>query len=87
MVASVMGGIAALPQPPEKNTHSGMTENNSNNTTTTTNNTLEIKYAYSRPDFLQLNWEEVQVSADHTTRPILVPRDLMKIPWNAGYAE
>ncbi len=46
-----------------------------------------LRYAYNRPEFLQLNADEVQVSADHQTRPILVPRDVTRIPWNAGYAE
>lgn len=45
------------------------------------------KFPYSRPDFLHLSPDEVQVSADHTIRPILVPRDISKLPWNAGYAE
>ena len=45
------------------------------------------KFPYNRPDFLHLNWDEIEVSADHTTRPILVPRDVTKIPWKAGYAE
>ena len=46
-----------------------------------------VKFPYSRPDFLQLNTDEVQVSADHVSRPILVPRDISRIPWCAGYAE
>ncbi len=46
-----------------------------------------LRYAYNRPAFLQLNADEVQVSADHNTRPILVPRDVTRIPWHAGYAE
>ena len=47
----------------------------------------KIKYPYARPDFLKLNADEVQVSADHTSRPILVPRDISRIPWGSGYAE
>ena len=50
-------------------------------------NERTIKFPYSRPDFLHLSSDEVQVSADHTIRPILVPRDISKIPWKAGYAE
>ena len=46
-----------------------------------------IKFPYSRPDFLNLTNDEVQVSADHGIRPILVPRDIGKIPWKSGYAE
>lgn len=49
---------------------------------------LPLKYAYSRPHFLQLNGEdEIQVAGDHAIRPIIVPRDITKIPWNSGYAE
>jgi serine/threonine protein phosphatase PrpC len=37
---------------------------------------------------LQLNTDdEVQVTADHSIRPIIVPRDITKLPWNSGYAE
>jgi protein phosphatase 1H len=46
-----------------------------------------LKFPYSRPEFLQLNTDEVLVSADHVSRPILVPRDISRIPWSAGYAE
>ncbi|XP_066589811.1 protein phosphatase 1H [Prorops nasuta] len=42
---------------------------------------------YSRPNFLGLTMEETQVSADHRVRPIIVPRDLSRLPWCAGYAE
>ncbi|XP_014486766.1 PREDICTED: protein phosphatase 1H [Dinoponera quadriceps] len=42
---------------------------------------------YSRPSFLGLTSEETQVSADHRVRPIIVPRDLSRLPWCAGYAE
>ncbi|KAH6929419.1 hypothetical protein HPB50_027466 [Hyalomma asiaticum] len=49
---------------------------------------LPLKFKYTRPSFLQLTTDdEVQVSADHVIRPIIVPRDISKIPWNAGYAE
>ena len=47
-----------------------------------------VKYEYSRPHFLNLaTLDEIQVTADHTVRPIIVPRDLTNIPWSAGYAE
>lgn len=46
-----------------------------------------LKFPYGRPEFLQLNVDEVQVSADHVSRPILVPRDISRLPWSAGYAE
>ena len=45
------------------------------------------KYTYNRPPFLQLNPDEVQVSADHGARPIIVPRDITRLPWCSGYAE
>ncbi|ETN60132.1 phosphatase 2C eta [Anopheles darlingi] len=49
---------------------------------------LPEKFHYARPCFLQLNTEdEVKASADHNVRPIIVPRDLMVLPWNIGYAE
>lgn len=49
---------------------------------------LPLKFPYSRPHFLQLNGEdEIQVAGDHAIRPIIVPRDITKLPWNAGYAE
>lgn len=46
------------------------------------------KYSYQRPAFLKLETEdEIQVTADHAVRPIIVPRDVNALPWNAGYAE
>ncbi|XP_074105887.1 protein phosphatase 1H [Cotesia typhae] len=51
-------------------------------------NVVEIEAKpYSRPSFLGLTTEETQVSADHKVRPIIVPRDLSRLPWCAGYAE
>ncbi|KAK2142898.1 hypothetical protein LSH36_900g00062 [Paralvinella palmiformis] len=44
-------------------------------------------FPYARPQFLRLTPDEVQVSADHSSRPILVPRNSTELPWNAGYAE
>jgi len=50
--------------------------------------TLSPKFPYSRPHFLQFHTdEEILVSADHHIRPIIVPRDISKLPWNSGYAE
>lgn len=50
--------------------------------------TLGPKFQYSRPHFLQFHTEEeILVSADHHIRPIIVPRDISKLPWNSGYAE
>lgn len=46
------------------------------------------KYEYGRPHFLQLvTADEITVTADHVVRPIIVPRDLSFLPWEAGYAE
>ncbi|XP_043224176.1 uncharacterized protein LOC122382641 [Amphibalanus amphitrite] len=46
------------------------------------------KFPYSRPSFLRLASEdEVQVAADRSIRPIMVPRDISCMPWMAGYAE
>lgn len=50
--------------------------------------TFAPKFPYSRPHFLQFHTdEEILVSADHHIRPIIVPRDISKLPWNSGYAE
>lgn len=47
-----------------------------------------LKYPYSRPKFLHLKtFDEIQVSADHKTRPIILPRDTSPLPWKSGYAE
>ncbi|OQR79861.1 protein phosphatase 1H-like, partial [Tropilaelaps mercedesae] len=52
------------------------------------NDSRKLKFNYSRPEFLQLgSSEEIQASADHTLRPILVPRNISLLPWTAGYAE
>lgn len=49
---------------------------------------LPLKFPYTRPDFLQFaTEEEMLVSADHSIRPIIVPRDVSKLPWKSGYAE
>eukprot|EP00095_Tigriopus_kingsejongensis_P012725 maker-scaffold43_size480169-snap-gene-2.24 protein:Tk12725 transcript:maker-scaffold43_size480169-snap-gene-2.24-mRNA-1 annotation:"hypothetical protein DAPPUDRAFT_323991" len=51
-------------------------------------NKLKVKYAYQRPIFLQLfTDDEIQVTADHSVRPIMVPRDIQILPWFTGYAE
>ncbi|KAK7865981.1 hypothetical protein R5R35_009407 [Gryllus longicercus] len=50
--------------------------------------TLKPKFPYTRPHFLLFHSdEEIQWSACHNIRPIIVPRDITKIPWNSGYAE
>ncbi|XP_066997041.1 protein phosphatase 1H isoform X1 [Anabrus simplex] len=49
---------------------------------------LVSKFPYTRPHFLLFHSdEEIQWSADHQVRPIIVPRDFSKLPWNTGYAE
>lgn len=49
---------------------------------------IKVKYAYQRPIFLQLfSDDEIQVTADHMVRPIMVPRDVQILPWFTGYAE
>lgn len=46
------------------------------------------KFRYSRPEFLQLKTDdEILVSADHQIRPIILPRDVSRLPWKSGYAE
>lgn len=45
------------------------------------------KFDYTRPEFIGLSADEMQVSADHQVRPIMIPRDTHRLPWNAGYAE
>lgn len=46
------------------------------------------KYSYQRPAFLKLETDdEIQVTADHSVRPIIVPRDVSALPWYSGYAE
>lgn len=48
----------------------------------------KVKYPYQRPVFLQLfTDDEIQVTADHAVRPIMVPRDIAILPWFTGYAE
>ncbi|XP_071514535.1 protein phosphatase 1H [Panulirus ornatus] len=47
-----------------------------------------LQFPYTRPHFLQLGSEdEIQVTADHTIRPIICPRDISRLPWKSGYAE
>lgn len=51
-------------------------------------NSKKAKFRYSRPEFLQLKTDdEILVSADHQIRPIILPRDVSRLPWNSGYAE
>ncbi|KAK3588227.1 hypothetical protein CHS0354_017736 [Potamilus streckersoni] len=45
------------------------------------------KFPFSRPQFLELDETEIEESRNYAVRPILIPRDVQKIPWCAGYAE
>lgn len=46
------------------------------------------KFPYSRPEFLHLKTDdEINVTADHQIRPIILPKDGTRLPWKAGYAE
>lgn len=45
------------------------------------------RYEYSRPEFLYFSDEEIILSSDHSTRPVICPKVLFKMPINAGYAE
>ncbi|XP_065133443.1 protein phosphatase 1H [Paramisgurnus dabryanus] len=47
---------------------------------------LPLRFPYSRPDFLALSPDEVECSADHISRPIVILKDT-KLPWTTGYAE
>lgn len=85
VVSNVMGGIAAIPDQDEKGAVGGVLS--PSRTPQDSPHPVLIRFAYNRPEFLQLNVDEVQVSADHQSRPILVPRDITRLPWNAGYAE
>jgi hypothetical protein len=49
---------------------------------------LAPKFPYSRQHFSAIPYRwRILVSADHHIRPIIVPRDISKLPWNSGYAE
>ncbi|KAM8892225.1 protein phosphatase 1H [Spinachia spinachia] len=46
-----------------------------------------LKYPYGRAEFLGLSPDEVECSADHIARPILIPKETRRLPWSTGYAE
>lgn len=92
VVSNVMSGIPALPGAvsEQDEASNGGNLGGAKNTPLSPSkdkDSVGLRYAYGRPEFLQLNADEVQVSADHNSRPILVPRDVTRIPWHAGYAE
>lgn len=48
---------------------------------------LPLKFPYSRPEFLGLSQDEIECSADHIARPILILKETERLPWATGYAE
>ncbi|KAI4876125.1 hypothetical protein NFI96_023611 [Prochilodus magdalenae] len=48
---------------------------------------LPLRFPYCRPDFLGLSPDEVECSADHIARPILIEKETSRLPWSTGYAE
>uniref|UniRef100_A0A8D0HDC8 Protein phosphatase, Mg2+/Mn2+ dependent 1H n=1 Tax=Sphenodon punctatus TaxID=8508 RepID=A0A8D0HDC8_SPHPU len=49
---------------------------------------LPLRFPYGRPEFLGLSPDEVECSADHIARPILIlHKDTKRLPWTTGYAE
>ncbi|KAM4554099.1 protein phosphatase 1H [Fundulus diaphanus] len=48
---------------------------------------LPLKFPYNRPEFLGLSTDEVECSADHIARPILILKETKRLPWSTGYAE
>ena len=89
-MSNVMGGISGLPLvtgAAGTDGDSGLRSPGASSDGSDPGPVTQVKYKYNRPAFLQLNDDEVQVSADNAIRPIIVPRDVSKLPWNAGYAE
>eukprot|EP00064_Thunnus_orientalis_P007472 superscaffoldBa00000834_g7493 len=48
---------------------------------------LPLRFPYSRPEFLGLSPDEIECSADHIARPILILKETKRLPWSTGYAE
>uniref|UniRef100_A0AAQ4RXD2 PPM-type phosphatase domain-containing protein n=1 Tax=Gasterosteus aculeatus aculeatus TaxID=481459 RepID=A0AAQ4RXD2_GASAC len=48
---------------------------------------LPLKFPYMRPEFLGLSPDEIECSADHAARPILILKKTRRLPWATGYAE
>ncbi|XP_044927539.1 protein phosphatase 1H isoform X1 [Mustela putorius furo] len=74
-VANFMGGIMAGSSGSE---HSGGGCGGSD---------LPLRFPYGRPEFLGLSQDEVECSADHIARPILILKETRRLPWATGYAE
>nr|DBA31018.1 TPA: hypothetical protein GDO54_006933 [Pyxicephalus adspersus] len=70
-VANFMGGIMAG--------SSGSDHSNGSD--------LPMKFPYVRPEFLGLSQDEIECSADHIARPILILKETKRLPWSTGYAE
>ncbi|XP_025024497.1 protein phosphatase 1H-like [Python bivittatus] len=71
-VANLMGGIMAGSSGSE---HGGGLD-------------LPLRFPYGRPEFLGLSQDEVECSADHIARPILIlNKETKRLPWTTGYAE
>ncbi|XP_023647231.2 protein phosphatase 1H [Paramormyrops kingsleyae] len=48
---------------------------------------LPLRFPYMRPEFLGLSPDEIECSADHIARPILILKETKSLPWSTGYAE
>uniref|UniRef100_A0A8C6UE55 Protein phosphatase, Mg2+/Mn2+ dependent, 1H n=1 Tax=Neogobius melanostomus TaxID=47308 RepID=A0A8C6UE55_9GOBI len=48
---------------------------------------LPLRFPYTRPQFLGLSPDEVECSADHIARPILILKETKRLTWSTGYAE
>ncbi|XP_076127660.1 protein phosphatase 1H [Alosa pseudoharengus] len=70
-VANIMGGIMAGGT---NGDHLGISD-------------LPLKFPYMRPEFLGLSPDEIECSADHIARPILILKETNRLPWTTGYAE
>ncbi|CAB1347390.1 unnamed protein product, partial [Coregonus sp. 'balchen'] len=45
---------------------------------------LPLKFPYMRPEFLGLTPDEIECSADHIARPILILKETKRLPWDSG---
>uniref|UniRef100_A0A5F8HBK5 Protein phosphatase, Mg2+/Mn2+ dependent 1H n=1 Tax=Monodelphis domestica TaxID=13616 RepID=A0A5F8HBK5_MONDO len=79
-VANFMGGIMAGGSGLE---HSGGCAGGSGGA----GSDLPLRFPYGRPEFLGLSQDEVECSADHISRPILILKETKRLPWTTGYAE
>lgn len=52
-----------------------------------TGSEMPLKFPYMRPQFLGLSADEIECSADHIARPILILKETRRLPWATGYAE